>query len=421
MLRKLLQIIKLVALALFLIVALAPEWPAFSSERYRLETVVGQRKFDFVGWGIEAVGTKLEGMLGGGHQYMAPAERKEIVLAYLELLGQVGQLSRQIEGVYADPAVADPAGASADLQAELAAKRAELARQQPLFEAIIQEQVAAVLIDEGFSLAGQVWPPVQMKMTPLPLILVVSPRDEIRQKYGVPLTAGLSTAEQEALETRIYEELDLSALVVPIGGLGMFPAMILETSSINFLADVVAHEWAHHWLTMHPLGLGYGLDPQLRTINETVASIVGTEVGEKVIEQLYPEYVPPPVVETTPPPPLEPGTEPPFDFRAEMAITRLEVDRLLAEGEIEAAEAYMETRRHHFVANGYNIRKLNQAYFAFYGAYADTPGATGGDPIGPTLLGLRAQSSSLREFMDRVSGVTSFEALQELLIEPMVE
>lgn len=286
MLRKILQISKLALLAQLLILVLAPEWPAFSSERYRLDALVGQRKFDFVGWGIDAVGTKLEGILGGGHLYMDPAERKETVLSYLELVGQVAQLSRQIEGVYADPAVTDPTEATAEMQAELAAKRAEMVRRQPLFEAIIQEQVAAVLIDEGFSLAGRVWPPVQMKMTPLPLILVVSPRDEIRQKYGIPLTAGLSIAEQEALETRIYEELDLSALVVPIGGLGMFPAMILETSSINFLADVVAHEWAHHWLTMHPLGLGYGLDPQLRTINETVASIVGTEVGEKVIEQL---------------------------------------------------------------------------------------------------------------------------------------
>jgi hypothetical protein len=162
------------------------------------------------------------------------------------------------------------------------------------------------------------------------------------------------------------------------------------------------------------------MNPQLRTINETVASIVGTEVGATVIEQLYPEYVPLPAAETTTPP-LEPGAEPPFDFRAEMGLTRLEVDRLLDEGEIEAAEAYMEARRRFFVTNGYNIRKLNQAYFAFYGAYADTPGATGGDPIGPTLLGLRAQSSSLREFMDRVSGVTSFEALQELLVEPAVD
>jgi hypothetical protein len=39
-------------------------------------------------------------------------------------------------------------------------------------------------------------------------------------------------------------------------------------------------------------------------------------------------------------------TKPPsFDFRADMRETRLRVDELLAEGEIEAAEAYMERRR----------------------------------------------------------------------------
>ncbi|MCZ7674509.1 MAG: hypothetical protein M5U34_48975 [Chloroflexi bacterium] len=32
------------------------------------------------------------------------------------------------------------------------------------------------------------------------------------------------------------------------------------------------------------------------------------------------------------------------------------------------------------------------------GAYADEPGAAGDDPIGPTLLALRAASPSLRDF-----------------------
>jgi hypothetical protein len=88
---------------------------------------------------------------------------------------------------------------------------------------------------------------------------------------------------------------------------------------------------------------------------------------------------------------------------------------LLAEGEVERAEAYMEERRAFFVENGYAIRKLNQAYFAFYGAYADTPGATGDDPVGPTVVALREQSDSLRDFLRRVAPVTSFEQLQEQL------
>jgi len=55
-----------------------------------------------------------------------------------------------------------------------------------------------------------------------------------------------------------------------------------------------------------------------------------------------------------------------------MRETRIRVDKLLAQGRIEEAEAYMEERRQEFVAHGYYIRKLNQAYFAFHGAYADT-------------------------------------------------
>ena len=84
-----------------------------------------------------------------------------------------------------------------------------------------------------------------------------------------------------------------------------------------------------------------------------------------------------------PPPPV-------FDFRAEMHQTRVTADRLLAEGKIDQAETYMELRRRFLWDNGYHIRKLNQAYFAFYGAYADQPGgAAGEDPVGAAVRLLR--------------------------------
>jgi hypothetical protein len=101
-----------------------------------------------------------------------------------------------------------------------------------------------------------------------------------------------------------------------------------------------------------------------------------------------------------------------------MASTRVRVDRLLEQGQIEEAEAFMEAQRQLFVSHGYPIRKLNQAYFAFYGAYADTPGATGSDPIGPALLTLREQSDSLRAFMDAVAPITSLEQLLALAGAP---
>jgi hypothetical protein len=154
-----------------------------------------------------------------------------------------------------------------------------------------------------------------------------------------------------------------------------------------------------------------------------VASIVGREIGWAVMDRYYPDLAPPPP-DYTPQPESEsaapaPATEedPAFDFRAEMRETRVRVDDLLAQGRIDEAEQYMEQRREMFVENGYQIRKLNQAYFAFYGSYADEPGATGSDPIGPALRELRYYSDSLADYIDKVRGVTSFEEIQALLAE----
>jgi len=105
-----------------------------------------------------------------------------------------------------------------------------------------------------------------------------------------------------------------------------------------------------------------------------------------------------------------------FDFREQMYITRVNADLLLAEGKIEEAEAYMEERRQIFLRNGYLLRKINQAYFAFHGAYADAPGgAAGEDPIGPAVRALRAQSDSLTDFVETIRWITTLEELQEEL------
>ena len=99
-----------------------------------------------------------------------------------------------------------------------------------------------------------------------------------------------------------------------------------------------------------------------------------------------------------------------------MHTTRVHVDELLAAGKITEAEAYMEQRRQVFWDNGYPIRKLNQAYFAFYGAYADIPGgAAGEDPVGPAVRTLRAQSSSLAAFLETIAQMSSFQQLQDAL------
>ena len=99
-----------------------------------------------------------------------------------------------------------------------------------------------------------------------------------------------------------------------------------------------------------------------------------------------------------------------------MHETRVKADELLVRGKIEEAETYMEERRLFFWENGYLLRKLNQAYFAFHGAYADVPGgAAGEDPVGPAVRALREQSDSLAEFVDTIAWMTSFEELQQAI------
>lgn len=417
--RRIWQWLRLLFLAGLFLLLLGPQWPAFGDQRYRLRTIVGAQGFDYLTWEAKAVFAKATAVLSGGHSYLSPQAQQQVVLDYLALLRDVQQLTRSIDQIYAHAATGDPAAESLPLQRELAGKRAELAQMQPLAEAIIQDQVGAVLVDEGFGVGGFPWPPVMMHMSPLPSLMVVSPRERIEQIHSFSIQTGVTTPQREEMETAVYRDLDLSALIVPIGGVGIYPAMIAETSNINWLVEVVAHEWAHHWMAFFPIGWYYAVDPQVRIINETVASTIDREIGEQVIARFYPEFVPvpPPPTPVQPEPEPDPDALPPFDFRREMAETRIRTEELLAAGEVTAAEAYMEERRQYFVASGYQIRKLNQAYFAFYGAYAAEPGAAGADPIGPAIREIRALSPDLRSFMENMSQVSSFADLERVLAQ----
>jgi hypothetical protein len=399
---------------LCLVILLAPEWSASASEANQLQSIVGLYEYDFLVWESNAFINKGETILSGSQQFLDEQTRKQVVLDYLGLVQQAQQMEGRLNLIYSDPDIQEPALESQDLQSELAQTRITLEEQQLLAESIVQDQVAEILAEQGLEVLGQAWPPVLMHVTQVPSLLVVSPRDRIEKIHQVTLKTGLSTPTKEMLEGSVMETLDDSALVVPLGGIGTYPSMIIETSNINRLVEVVAHEWTHHWLTLHPLGLNYGFDPAVRIINETVASLVDQELGEMVIERFYPEFLPQPqldIQETLP----EETKEPVFDFQAELADTRIRVEELLAEGKIEEAEAYMEERRQVFWEQGYHIRKLNQAYFAFYGAYAAEPGgAQGENPIGPMLRDIRERTPSVRAFLETVAPITSFKDLLEV-------
>lgn len=372
-----------------------------------------QLEFEFVGWTFDALWSKIEQFSVSATARMSEESRQEFVVEYFDLLRESKQLQRQVESIGGDPDEAAQQGVLSDLQEKLKLAQRTLIERQPLVESILQQQATFVLAESGFGLGGRIIPPLAFEFTPLPLTLIVSPREVIQQDANIPLDANMELSEKISLEEQIDRALNASSLVVNIGGIGTYPTMVLESSFIAWVIDTVIHEWAHNYLTLRPLGLNYLKNSDTRTMNETTASIIGREVARQVLVRYYPDFVPEPVEPISEQPPEDPQA---FNFRAEMHETRITADRLLAEGHIEQAEQYMQERRQFIWDNGYRIRKLNQAYFAFHGAYADEPGgAAGENPVGDAVRALWDRIESPAEFLWTMSWMSDFSDLQEEL------
>jgi hypothetical protein len=379
-------------------------------QRTAIAFLVRDEVFDYVTWELNALAAKIHQTLYGLHPFMTEADRSQFVRDYMADLSTAQRLETQVNAIFTDPAEADPLTASAAIRAERDTLRASLAARQSLAEAILEGQVAAVLIDEGFGTLGQLLPPISMRFSQLPNLLIVSPRDAIRFEIALNIDP-LPVDRIAALEAKIDAQEDVSSLIVPLGGIALFPAMIIETTSIPRALDVFAHEWLHHYLFAFPLGLNYDFASETRIINETTATIFGREIAPLVLARYYPELAaspPTPTLTLT-------GHRPQagdFDFGREMDITRRRVDELLEAGRVEEAEVYMQERRALFVANGYLIRTLNQAYFALYGGYqTGAPGAGGADPIGPAVQGILDASPSIHDWIVTMRGITTREEL----------
>ncbi|MDT8380693.1 MAG: hypothetical protein RQ728_00380 [Brevefilum sp.] len=378
-------------------------------------------EFDYGAWTLDAIAAKLSSWSLSLNRFLPGEAQSQLVLDTLSQVSLVNTLQTELVLIYANPNIENPHTASKVVQAELEKAQQKLSDLAPLAESILQSQLMSVVSEAGLGQFGQVFPPSLYQFSDTPQSLVISPREEISQVLDISLLPVLNADDMDALETRVLQELNHAALVVPIGGVGTYPTMVMQTADIIWLTEVIAHEWIHNYLTLRPLGINYYTTPELRTINETTASLVGKELGRLILQKYYPTYPPPEeepdqnkAAPSTSALEMAPET---FDFRAEMRETRVEVDRLLEQGQIEQAESYMETRRQVFLENGFLIRKLNQAYFAFYGAYNDVPGggAAGEDPVGPAVQAFREKFTSLSDFLKTIAWVNSYADLLKLL------
>jgi len=398
---------RLVALFVVLVAvgaALAGGWLITAA----IDLPTGPEDYNLVQWEVRHLPNKwlykVGTLLRGGPD---EAEKTRDLERFLALNAEIASLEREATQI---------SWVNSPILDELAALRSERDRLENAVEAVLEERVSRVAKDVGlessfpfFPKARWLFPPIDFEFAAPPRVLAISPRDRIYLESTRLLRSDLTTKDIEKVEQR-WEAKGVSALVVGVGGVGTYPSALPPEADYGHLMETVAHEWLHQYLFFRPLGSRYFSDPALATINETVANIAGRELGALVAER-YPLSTSLSAGQAgageTPTP------NPVIDFNRVMRDLRREVDRLLAEGKVAEAESLMEEKRRFLTDHGYFIRRINQAYFAFHGLYADTPASS--SPIGPKLEELRQTSSSLGDFIHTAARITSEADLDRLL------
>ena len=283
-------------------------------------------------------------------------------------------------------------------------------------EETIESAISTAIRESGLSpWESFVFPPVDIRLAGPPVLLLTSPRDRIARQHEALMDPDISLVVRERLEDTLMDEHDVAAISFQVGGLAAYPASVLDTIPLADTLRVTAHEWVHHYMAFRPLGQKMFTSPEMVTLNETLADIVGREIGDRAGELLPEREGLPPRTDISVPASESGlhGRDEHFGFNEEMRETRLQVDELLADGKVDEAEAYMEERRRFFVENGYPIRRLNQAYFAFHGTYAES--AASSSPIAGQLHRFRELSPDLRTFVLRMADISSYPQFLERL------
>lgn len=387
----------------------------------KVSDLVGNKHFRYVTWTAEALFNKAVSASLKAEKFLNDQKQTALVEAYFKNAHALEEDERLLMTLYSQPGQKNNAQQVDAAKKKYDKARASFEGMSPLTEAVLQNQTERTLLDLGFGVAGQIFPPVLYQVSDLPLNLILSTRSKIETVMGMSLKPGMDPIEMDELENEIKSSFDISGLIEPVGGVGTYPSMVMRTGNIHWLTDTVAHEWTHNYLSLRPLGIRYFKNYAMRSINETTASLSGRDIGRAVIAKFYPNQIRIgfiPMIKMSWVVSEDEIEQAGINFQHEMHKTRIRVDDLLEKGEVEAAEAYMEARRMVFWDAGYHIRKINQAYFAFYGSYSDTPGgAAGEDPIGLAVRGLRYSFKRLKPFIDTIQGVRSFSDLIDRAID----
>ncbi|HNM38560.1 MAG TPA: hypothetical protein PKI33_15925, partial [Anaerolineales bacterium] len=237
--------------------------PSLTNPIEKVRAYTRSLEFDYVEWMANAAVLKMRAASINLPQTLNREEQKQVVMEYFKTTQFILEKEYLLSQLYADPSIQDKDAATETVRADLAELYKRQEQIAPLAEAILQDQVTQVLVEQGLTVGGQPIPNVWYHSTPLPMALVISPRDHIEQTANISVNTDLTVDAQVKLEEDVSKGLNVSALVVQIGGVGVYPTMVARTTNLNWLLSTIAHEWIHNYLTQRPLGLLYGESPEL--------------------------------------------------------------------------------------------------------------------------------------------------------------
>jgi hypothetical protein len=372
-----------------------------------LDLAIAPYRYSQVRWTLGHLPDKWVNKLADSLPWASRQDREERVAQAQEFFN-LGQQLRALERRLQVSITSGPHAEAQAARRETGQVQQQRLKLQPGVEEAIESEIGAVLAQEGLTFwAGLTFPPVDAVFAGSPHVLVSSPRHRIERQQTILLLPKITNEEKERIEALVLQKQNLSALVEGTGGVATYPSVVSDSGTLRDALVAVAHEWLHHWFFFRPLGQSFWSSSDMMTLNETAATLASREIGHRALQGMTAQtgnQEPVPVIADNPNS---------FDFNAEMRQTRSRVEELLAQGRIEGAEAYMEERRQFIVAQGYLIRKINQAFFAFHGTYATSPASI--SPIAGQLQELRARSKSLGDFLRTVARFGSYQEFLDYL------
>ena len=373
-------------------------------------TAVGNAKFSIVSWEIKSLLSELASVMTNSGETAAQTNSEQILLVteYFDLAQTERLLLTKQERFLL----------SEEETQKLRAATQKRVKIENEVELIISGQIQSVIEDLGvynpINKGDVFFPPLLFKFQLPPKLLTISYRNKLEVKTTILLKSNLTIEQIELVEARL-EALGWSAYIRQAGGVSLFPTVVYP-DSLQHRLNTIAHEWLHTYMVFTPLGLARfgGNTNERQTIEETVATIFGNEIGAEVWRRFYLPYLSK-ITLTKPAPDTEQRVNT-FSRDQFLIETRQQVEKLLSEGRIDEAEAYMRQRRNELEENGHYERKINQAYFVANGYYATNPVYQGGqNGLGEKLLELRQRSNSLSQFLKVVVRIKNLKDLEQEL------